>query len=255
LKKVATKGSDREGDVAMASRKPLILVVDDDRGLLKLVRRDLELEDYRVITASDGKTGLELIEDEDPALVLLDILMPGLDGFHVCERTRQFSDVPIIMLTAKSRIEDVVNGLDIGADDYVTKPFGADELLARVKAALRRTNFPEEMVQPAFTSGKLRIDFSQHRVTLGEEEVMLTPTEYRLLCLLACNAGRVLTHDQLLSEVWGWPYHGDAHVLQVAVNRLRKKIEDDPSNPKYIATKPGIGYMFKESTKQGVSAS
>ena len=234
----------------MASRKPLILVVDDDRGLLKLVRRDLELEDYGVITASDGKTGLQLIEDEEPTLIILDVMMPGLDGFQVCERTRDFSAVPIIMLTAKSRLQDVVNGLDIGADDYVIKPFGTDELLARVKAVLRRSKFPEQMVQPPFTSGNLHIDFAQHRVTLGEKEVILTPTEYRLLCLLACNAGRVLTQDQLLTEVWGWQYHGDVHILQVAVNRLRKKIEDDPNNPKYIATRSGIGYIFKEPLQE-----
>ena len=202
------------------------------------------------MTASDGKTGLQLIEDEDAALVLLDIIMPGLDGFQVCERTRHFSNVPIIMLTAKSRIEDVVNGLDTGADDYVTKPFGTDELLARVKATLRRSRFPEEMVQPPFTSGKLHIDFAQHRVTLDEKEVILTSTEYRLLCLLACNAGRVLTQDQLLTEVWGWQYHGDVHILQVAVNRLRKKIGDDPNNPKYIATRSGIGYIFKEPPQE-----
>ena len=135
-----------KGDVAVASRKPLILVIDDDPGLLRLVTRDLEFEGYRTITASNGKRGLQLIEDEEPALVILDVMMPGLDGFQVCERTRRFSDVPIIMLTAKGRPEDVVHGLDIGADGYVVKPFGTDELLARVKAALRRTKLPEEMV-------------------------------------------------------------------------------------------------------------
>lgn len=230
----------------MPHRKPSILVIDDDPGLLKLVSRNLELEDYQVITAIDGETGLQLIEDEEPALVLLDIMMPGLDGFQVCERVRQFSEVPIIMLTAKGRAEDIVHGLDTGADDYVIKPFDTNELLARVKAVLRRAKFPEEMPQPPFTSGELCIDFSQHRVTIAGKEVMLTPTEYRILCLLARNAGRVITRDHLLTEVWGWEYRGSTHILQVAVARLRKKIGGDPSNPKYIITRPGIGYTFKK---------
>ncbi|MCX5999233.1 MAG: response regulator transcription factor [Chloroflexi bacterium] len=230
----------------MPSRKPLILVIDDDRGLQKLARRSLELEGYRVIIAGDGPTGLQLVEDEEPALVILDIMMPGMDGFQVCERVRQFSDVPIVMLTAKGRLEDVVHGLDVGADDYVTKPFSTDELMARVKAVLRRSRFPEEMPQPAFACGKLGIDFSHHRVTVDGKEVLLTPTEYRLLCLLAANAGKVLTQDQLLTEVWGWQYRGDIHILQVAINRLRKRIGDDPNNPRYIATRSGIGYMCKE---------
>lgn len=230
----------------MASRKPLILVVDDDPGLLKLMKRDLLSDGYRAITASDGKTGLQLIEDEEPTLVILDVMMPGLDGFEVCQRVRRFSNVPIIMLTAKGRLEDVVHGLDIGADDYVTKPFGIDALLSRIRAVLRRTKFTEEMPQPSFTSGGLSIDFARHRVTLDGKQVVLTATEYRLLCLLACNVGTVLAQDHLLSEVWGWEYRGDTHLLQVAVNRLRKKIDDDPGKPKYIFTRPGIGYIFSE---------
>jgi len=230
----------------MPSRKPLILVIDDDPGLLKLMKRDLLSDGYRAITASDGKTGLQLIEDEQPTLVLLDVMMPGLNGFQVCQRARRFSDVPIIMLTAKGRLEDVVHGFDIGADDYVVKPFCVEQLLARVKAVLRRAKFPEKMVRPLFTSGELAIDFALHRVTLDGKVVILTTTEYRLLCLLACNAGMVLTQDQLLTEVWGWQYHGDSHILQVAVNRLRKKIDDDPGKPKYISTRSGIGYIFSE---------
>jgi len=235
-----------EGDLAVPSQKPLILVVDDDPRLLRLVKRDFALEGYQVITASDGKTALQLAENVHPDLVLLDVMLPDLDGFQVCKRMREFLQSPIMMLTAKGRTEDVVQGLDIGADEYLTKPFSIDELLARVKALLRRTKFPEEMPQPLFASGKLCIDFSQHHVTIEGIEIIITPTEYRILCLLARNAGRILTHDQLLNEIWGEEYRSDSHVLRTTVTRLRKKIRDDPSNPKYIVTRQGVGYMFKK---------
>ena len=230
----------------MPYRKLLVLVVDDDPGLLKLVRVNLEMEGYSVVTALDGKAALQLINDEEPALILLDIMMLGMDGFQVCESVREFSEVPIIMLTARGRPEDIVHGLDIGADDYVIKPFSINELLARVKAVLRRKKFPEEMPQPPFTSGELCIDFSGRQVTVAGKEVVLPPTEYRILCLLARNAGRVITQDHLLTEIWGQEYRGDTHTLQVAIARLRKKIGDDPSNLKYILTRPGIGYTFKQ---------
>jgi len=229
----------------MPTGRPMILAVDDDPGLLKLVRRNLELEGYQVMTAGDGKAAMQLIEADEPTLIILDVMMPGLDGFQVCGRVRQFSEVPIIMLTAKGRMEDVVEGLGIGADDYVIKPFGTDELLARVKAVLRRAKFPEEMPQPSFNYGELCIDFSQHRVMIAGEEIMTTPTEYRILCLLARNAGKVITQNHILTEIWGWEYCGDSHILQVAIARLRKKLGDDPSNPKYIVTKPGIGYSLR----------
>ncbi len=230
----------------MPQRKPLILVVDDDPGILKLVTLNLELEGYQVVTANDGKTALQLVENEQPSLVILDVMMPVLDGFQVCERIRQFSDVSILMLTARGRSEDIIHGLNIGADDYVVKPFSSDELLARVRAILRRARFPEEMPQPPFTSGELTIDFAQHRVTSGNDEILLTPTEYRILCLLARNVGKAITQDHLLSEVWGQEYCGDTHILQVAVARLRKKIGEEAGKPKYIITRPGIGYVFKK---------
>jgi len=230
----------------MPQRKPSILVVDDDPGILKLVTSNLELEGYQVATARDGKTAVELAENQQPTLVILDIMMPGMDGFQTCQGIREFSEVPIIMLTAKGRVEDVIQGLNVGADDYVIKPFSTDELLARVRAVLRRARFPEEMPQPPFASGDLSIDFARHQVAINGEEVMLTPTEYRILCLLARNAGRTITQDHLLTEVWGQEYCGDTHILQVAVARLRKKIADDPSSPKYIATRPGIGYTFRK---------
>jgi len=229
----------------MPIRKPLIVAVDDDARVLKLITYELEPEGYRVITARDGERGLQAIADEEPALVLLDVMMPNLDGFEVCRRVREFSDVPIVMLTARGRTEDIVNGLEAGADDYVIKPFSIDELLARMKAVLRRAKLPEEMPQPSFMAGKLCIDFSRHRVTLDGEEVVLPPTQYRVLCLLARHAGKVVTHEQILTDVWGWEYQSDSHVLQIAMNRLRKNIGDDPTKPTYIVTRSGIGYMMR----------
>ena len=232
----------------MTSRKPSILVVDDDLRILKLLKRDLQLEGYRVTTATGGMMALQLIGNEEPDLVILDIMMPEMDGLQVCEHIRQLSQVPIIMLTAKTQSEDVIHGLEIGADDYIVKPFSIDVVLARVRAVLRRTKFPKEMTQAALTSGELHVDVAQHTVILAGEEAKLTPTEYRLLCLLARNAGRVMSPDRLLTEVWGWEYRGDSHLLQVAINRLRKKIQDNPSNPRYIATRSGIGYVFLPSS-------
>jgi len=236
----------------MATRKPLILVVDDDRGLLKLLKRDLEMEDYQVATASDGETGLRMIRDREPDLVLLDILMPGLDGFEVCELARRFSEVPIIMLTARSQVESISRGLEIGADDYVVKPFGHAELVARIQSVLRRYRYREEMPQAPFRAGGLHIDFSRRLVTVEGRAVRLPPTEYRILCVLARNADRVVTHEQLLSEVWGKGARRKVHGLQVATNRLREKIGDDPTDPRYIFTRSGVGYML--STRDTIAA-
>lgn len=224
--------------------KPRILVVDDDVGLQKLARVNLESRGYQVLVASDGEAGLRCFEQENPTMVILDVIMPGMDGFETCRRIRAISDVPIVMLTAKDKEEDVVRGLECGADDYVIKPFSVDVLVARVRAVLRRTKFPEEMPQPSFRSRDLIIDFQQHSVTMAGEEAGLTATEYKLLSLLARNAGRILTQDQLLERIWGWEYHGERHILQVAVARLRQKLGDDPHDPKYIVTKVGIGYTF-----------
>ncbi|MCX5998856.1 MAG: response regulator transcription factor [Chloroflexi bacterium] len=235
----------------MPRRRPLILVIDDDPAIRRLVKRSLEMEGYRTIVAGDGQTGLRLVEEEEPALVILDIMMPGMDGFQVCEQVRRFSQVSIVMLTARGLPEDAVHGLDLGADDYIAKPFSTEELSARVKTVLRRSRFPEEMPQHAFACGKLSIDFSHHCVTVDGKEVMLTNTEYRLFCLLAANAGKVLTQDQLLTGVWGWEYRGDIHILQVVINRLRKRIEDDPGNPRYIVTRSGIGYECREPDAVG----
>ncbi|HBE28742.1 MAG TPA: DNA-binding response regulator [Ktedonobacter sp.] len=231
----------------MPLKKSMVLTADDDPHLLRLVMRNLEFEGYEVLTASDGKQALELIEAREPDLVLLDVMMPKMDGFTVCQRVREFSSVPIIMVTARGQEQDRVSGLDLGADDYLTKPFGVDELLARVRAVLRRSRFTasdQASASPTLTIGEITIDYAQHLVTMGGQEVELTPTEYRILAYLAQNAGRVVTQDLLLEHVWGAEYVGESHILQVNVNRLRHKLEPDPVHPRYILTKVGIGYLI-----------
>jgi len=224
--------------------KTRILIADDDPSILKLMTIYLKQAGYEPILASDGKEALSLVEAEDPALVILDIRMPGMNGFEVCRHIRASSDIPIIMLTISNQDEDVLQGLKSGADDYVTKPFSVEVLLARIQAVLRRTKFPEEVARPEFHSGELVIDFEQHRVSIAGKEVKLTATEYKILSLLASNAGRVFTQDQLLEKVWGWEYRGESHILQVSISRLREKIENNPRDPKYILTRVGIGYSF-----------
>jgi DNA-binding response OmpR family regulator len=232
----------------MPAKKTTILSADDDPQLLRLVTRNLQLEGYEVLAASDGKEALELIEAHMPELILLDVMMPKVDGFAVLERVREFSSVPIIMLTARGQDQDKIRGLDLGADDYLTKPFSVDELLARVRAVLRRSQLQAgdagHGAAARLTVGEMSIDLAQHLVTVRGEEVQLTPIEYRLLAYMAQNAGRVVTQDLLLEHVWGPEYVGESHLLQVNVNRLRRKIEDDATLPRYILTKPGIGYLL-----------
>jgi len=231
----------------MPSRKTSLLVVDDDVRILRMMQRMLELEGYRVLTASSGEAALDIFDEETPDLVLLDIMMPNMDGYTVCRRIREFSQTPIIMVTGKDNDEEKVQGLDAGADDYVTKPFSAKELGARVRAVLRRTKLWDERPEPAFHSDDLVVDFARHRVTLSGQEVNLTATEYRLLSYLARNADRVVTPDQILGQVWGEEYVGESHLLQVNIARLRQKLNDDTKNPRYILTRPGIGYMMKKT--------
>jgi DNA-binding response OmpR family regulator len=232
----------------MTARKTTILTADDDPQLLRLVSRNLEFDGYNVITAKNGQEALEQIEEHNPDLILLDVMMPKMDGLQVCKHVREFSAVPIIIVTARGQDSDKVKGLDLGADDYLTKPFSIDELLARVRAVLRRTQFSSQEQTHAMraitTIGDLTIDFVQRKVTIADKEATLTPTEYRILAYLAQNAGRVVTQDLLLEHVWGSEYVGESHMLQVNVNRLRRKIESDPSHPHYILTKIGIGYQF-----------
>ncbi len=232
----------------MAAKKTTILTADDDPQLLRLVARNLELEDYDVLTASDGKQALEQIEAHAPDLVLLDVMMPKMDGFTVCQRVREFSSVLIIIVTARGQDEDKVRGLDLGADDYLTKPFSVDELLARVRSVLRRAQFASSDHVHArgttTTIGELTIDFGQHQVFMAGRGIVLTPIEYRILAYLAQNAGRVITQDLLLEHVWGTEYIGESHMLQVNINRLRHKLEVDPTRPRYILTRIGIGYLL-----------
>jgi two-component system KDP operon response regulator KdpE len=222
-----------------------ILVVDDQPRVIKLVTAVLQAVGYQVVAAASGESGLEKLALEEPDLVLLDVLLPhNLDGYEVCRRIREFSTVPIIMLTAKAQEADLLCGFDAGADDYLTKPFSAKELVARVQAVLRRARGPEESMRTSMTCGQLHIDFARRTVHVGEREVSLTRTEYALLRQLALNANRVMLHENLLTEVWGPEYRDDIDYLRAYVRYLRRKLEEDPADPQYIITSTGVGYML-----------
>jgi len=227
-------------------RKIRILIVDDELSIIKFLRATLKAENYEVLTAMDGAEALQNIEMELPDLVILDIMMPKIDGFEVCRRLREWSQIPIIMLSARGDEGDKVKCLELGADDYITKPFGASELVARVRAVLRRTKAARVIpTQPSFTSGDIKINFVERRVTVAEREVKLTPTEYNLLQELVLNVNKVLTHSMLLGKVWGPEYGGEREYLRVFIGRLRRQLEPKPENPKYIISIPGVGYQFK----------
>jgi len=222
-----------------------ILVVDDELRIIKLLRANLETRGYEVLAAMDGAEALQTIEIELPDLVILDIMMPKIDGFEVCRQLREWSQIPIIMLSARGDESDKVKCLDLGADDYLTKPFGASELIARVRAVMRRTEAAATIpTRPSFTSGDLEINFVKRQVIVAGNEVKLTPTEYTLLQEFVLNAGKVLTHTYLLNKAWGSEYREDTQYLHVFVRRLRVKLEPDPTNPRYIVTVPGVGYQF-----------
>jgi two-component system KDP operon response regulator KdpE len=222
-----------------------ILVIEDAPRVIRLVSEVLGAVGYQVIAASNGQAGIKMATLEQPDLVLLDILLgEGVDGYEVCRHIREFSDVPVIMLTAKAQDADVLQGFDAGADDYLTKPFNAKELIARVRAVLRRTKRPEEAVTTAFVCGELEIDFARRCVKVRDETVSLTRTEYELLYQLARNANRVMVHEDLLAEVWGAEYRNDTDYLRAYVRYLRSKLEVDPSDPQYILTSHGVGYML-----------
>jgi DNA-binding response OmpR family regulator len=227
--------------------KPTVLVIDDERRYRDLVEMNLSRRGYRVLLAADGLEGLNLLEQEAPDLVVLDLMLPDMDGYEVCRRIGEQSDVPVIMLTARAEPAEKVRGLRVGADDYVTKPFSAEELLARVEAVLRRTQPARRAKPSAFECGDLRVDFEQHRVTRAGREVDLTPGEYRLLAQLAANAGRVLVQDELLRRVWGPEYADEPELLHTAVRRLRAKIEEDPATPRCVLTKRGVGYWLAKT--------
>lgn len=228
----------------MVHKKACVLVVEDDPRILRLEQMVLEKEGYTVLTAGTGEEALDTLAEISPSLIVLDIGLPGVDGFNTCYRIREFSQVPIIMVTGRDYNEDKVKGLEIGADDYITKPFSPNELAARVKAALRRTAMNTEVMEPTVQVGDLFVDFTSNRVMLSSREVLLSDTEYRLLCYLARNAGRIVTRDQILERIWGEEYSGEDHLLHVTIGRLRQKLEDPARKPKYILTRRGIGYSF-----------
>jgi two-component system KDP operon response regulator KdpE len=222
-----------------------ILIVEDEPRVMRLVSEVLKAVGYGVIAAGSGEGAIERIALEQPDLVLLDILLPrGPDGYEVCRRIREFSNVPVIMLTAKAQESDMLRGFDVGADDYLTKPFSAKELVARVKAVLRRAQHVDETRAATLTCGELEIDFARRTVKVRGEQVRLTRTEYALLHQLAINANRVLVHEELLAAVWGPEYRNDVDYLRAYVHYLRRKLEADLSAPRYILTSPGVGYML-----------
>lgn len=228
-----------------------ILVVDDESRYRHLVRVNLEAGGYQVITASDGKEAVDSVSADNPDLVVMDILMPNMDGFAACERIRQFSNVPIIMLTARGEEQERVKGLNVGADDYVVKPFSATELVARIKAVLRRAqNADNQTINPIFTHDNLRIDFARAEVFRDDKPIFLSATEYRLLIQFAHHVGEVLSAEELLTAVWGPQYKEDKEILWVSIARMRQKLEEDAHNPRHIVTRSGLGYLMPPERKE-----
>jgi len=221
-----------------------ILVVDDEPRYLRLMEANLTSEGFDVIKAANGQEAVDRVASHQPDLVLLDIMMPVLDGFAACERIREFSMVPIIMVTARGEENARVRGLDLGADDYIVKPFSATELLARVRAVLRRVKTSGGTQQSVFHHGNLKIDFARAEVFRNDKIVYLSATEYRLLLQFAHNQGQVMTSEELLANVWGSEYREDKEILWVSISRLRQKLEDDPKNPFHIVTRSGMGYTM-----------
>lgn len=221
-----------------------ILVVDDEIEIQRALQRNLLAHGYEVFTASSGEQALEEIAMHRPDLMLLDLGLPGLSGLEVCKQVRAASNLPIIVVSVKDTERDKVLALDLGADDYVSKPFGMDEVLARIRVSLRHTAQVQVGTEPTFVAGPLRVDFAQRGVTVNDVEVKLTPTEYDLLKALIKNTGKIMTRQMLLSQVWGSGYGADAHYLHVYIGQLRRKIEPDPTHPRFILTISGVGYRF-----------
>lgn len=230
----------------MRTTPPKILIIDDEPDLTRAVKLTISIQEpaWPVLVANDGQTGLELVERESPDLVLLDLAMPGLHGFDVLKQIRQFSNVPVIILSVTDDELEKVRGLELGADDYIVKPFGHLELLARIRSVLRRMEGRAGPTQPTVVCGDLRIDLDHRRVTVGEREVKLTNTEFRLLEVLARNAGQIVPNELLLSRVWGPDAGDEVEYLKVFAYRLRQKIEPDPARPRYLLTERGVGYWL-----------
>lgn len=228
-----------------------VLIIDDDPAFLRLIEQVLTRQGFEALKAAGGQEGLRLLFAEKPDLVLLDVSMPGMDGWQVCQRIREIADVPIIMLTGKQRgEEDIVRGLDYGADEYLFKPVGNRELVARVRAVLRRSELPsaaEAKREVTYGDDFLSVDIAERKILVNGERVKLTPREFRLFALLVENAGRILTHKELLEKVWGWEYTDDLDYVRIYISHLRQKIEPSAALPKYIITEPGVGYSFQKA--------
>ena len=230
-----------------------ILVVDDEERMVRFIRLNLEHDGFQVLEAFNGTQAINQIRSNLPDLILLDVMMPDFDGFEVLKIIREVSMVPIIMLTAKGEENDRVHGLELGADDYITKPFSPRELVSRVKAVLRRTESASGTVHGLIeVDDRLKIDFDRREIWVDGKLVKLRPTEYRLLYHMVQNAGWVITHDQILAKVWGYEYRDEPHYVRLYINYLRKKLEEDPAHPKYILTERGVGYRFVDFRRQKV---
>lgn len=229
------------------NRKPIILIVEDDKAIRNLISTTLSTHDYKELTATNGKEALLEASTHQPDIILLDLGLPDMDGVDVIKKIRTWSNIPIIVVSARGEDQDKIEALDAGGDDYLTKPFSVEELLARLRATLRRLNYVQELAvkeSPVFINGGLKIDYTSSCAKLNEQELHLTPIEYRLLCLLSKNKGKVLTHTYLTHEIWGTSWDSDVASLRVFMATLRKKIEKDTSHPKYIQTHVGIGYRM-----------
>jgi len=232
-------------------RDTLVLVVDDETRLANMLQMNLQAEGIRSVVASNGREALDVLREDMPDIILLDVMMPGMDGYETLRRIRIASQVPVIMLTAKDQEDDRIKGLELGADDYIGKPFSYRELLSRIRAVLRRHHTPAPAtLGQIVVDDRLAIDFNKREVLIHGERVNLRPTEYRLLYHLVQRAGYVMTHNELLAKVWGPEYHDETHYLRLYVTYLRQKIEVDPANPVYILTERGVGYRFMEIPKE-----
>jgi two-component system KDP operon response regulator KdpE len=220
-----------------------VLVVDDERAIRRYLHAALNAQGYTVFDASNGQEAMNAVVTDKPDLLILDLGLPDLDGVEVTRRLREWTQIPIIILSVREQEEDKIAALDAGADDYLTKPFSSGELMARIRVAMRRSL--RSASEPVFEFEGLKVDLARRIVTANGQEVSLTPTEYELLRVLVHNAGRVITHNQLLKQVWGLAYETEAHLLRVNMSNLRRKIEPDPSRPHYILTEPGVGYRLR----------
>jgi two-component system KDP operon response regulator KdpE len=227
----------------MSESGPRVLIVDDEYAIRRFLRASLTAHNHTVFEAANGQEALAAVAAHRPDVVILDLGLPDLDGVEVTRQLREWSQVPIIILSVRERETDKIAALDAGADDYLTKPFGVGELLARLRVALRRTAQPA--TEPVFTSGELTVDLMRRLVTVAERPIQLTPTEYDMLKFLVAHAGKVLTHGQILRQVWGRGYEQETHLLRVNISNLRRKLEPDPTRPIYILTEPGVGYRLQ----------